>query len=65
MEILILLILVSLALAGAAVAAFAWTLSKGSHEHAERLALLPIEDDLEADSSRDEPKTRTRRSGQE
>ena len=32
-------------LAGAAVAFFIWSIRTGSHEHADRLALLPIESD--------------------
>ncbi|MCC6877860.1 MAG: cbb3-type cytochrome oxidase assembly protein CcoS [Sandaracinaceae bacterium] len=43
MEVLILLIFVSLVLAAAAVAFFVITLRSGSHEHTDRLALLPIE----------------------
>ena len=45
MEVLILLIFVSLVLAGSAVAFFAWNLRGKNHEHADRLALLPLDED--------------------
>ena len=45
MEVVILLIFVSLVLVACAVAFFAWNVSTGSHDHAERLALLPLRDD--------------------
>lgn len=45
MEILILLIFVCLALVGAAVGFFAWTVRQGTFDHADRLALLPLDDD--------------------
>ncbi len=45
MEVLVLTLFVSLVLAGAAIAFFVWSIRTGSHEHADRLALLPIEPD--------------------
>lgn len=47
MEVLILLIFVSLVLVTGAVGFFAWNLRERNHEHADRLALLPLEDDEE------------------
>lgn len=44
MEVLILLIFVSSVLVTGAVAFFAWNVRQGTHEHADRLALLPLED---------------------
>ncbi|MFW5876008.1 MAG: cbb3-type cytochrome oxidase assembly protein CcoS [Myxococcota bacterium] len=49
MEVLILLIFVSSVLVTGAVAFFAWNVRQGTHEHADRLALLPLE---EADPNR-------------
>ena len=49
MDVLILTLFVSLMLAGAAVGLFVWSVKSGSHEHADRLALLPIEGDDEHD----------------
>lgn len=45
MEILILTLFVSLVLAGAGVGFFVWSVRQGAHEHADRLALLPLQDD--------------------
>lgn len=45
MEIVILLVFVSLVLAIGAVVFFAWSVREGTHQHADRLALLPLEDD--------------------
>jgi len=45
MEILILLIFVCVVLVGAAVAFFAWTVRQGTFDHADRLALLPLDDE--------------------
>lgn len=45
MEILILLIFISVVLVGAAVACFVWTVRQGTFDHADRLALLPLEDE--------------------
>ena len=48
MEILILTLFISLVLAAAGVGLFIWSVNQGTHEHAERLALLPLEpDDLD------------------
>lgn len=44
MEILILLVAVSSALAIAGVGFFVWTVRQGTHEHADRLTLLPLDD---------------------
>ena len=45
MDALILTLFVSLVLAGAGIGLFIWSVKEGTHEHTERLALLPIEDD--------------------
>ena len=45
MEILILLIFVCVVLVGGAVAFFAWTVRQGTFDQADRLALLPLDDD--------------------
>lgn len=45
MEILILLIFVSVLLVGSAVAFFAWTVRQGTFDQADRLALLPLDDE--------------------
>lgn len=44
MDILILLIFISLALVGGAVIFFAWTLSKHTYEHNDRMSILPLEE---------------------
>lgn len=43
MEVIILLLFVSTVLAASGVAFFAWNLRQKSHEHADRLALLPLD----------------------
>ena len=45
MEVLILLIFVCVVLVGVAVAFFAWTVRQGTFDHADRLALLPLDDE--------------------
>ena len=45
MEILLLLIFVYVILVGVAVAFFAWTVRQGTFDHADRLALLPLDDE--------------------
>jgi cbb3-type cytochrome oxidase maturation protein len=45
MEILILLIFVCVILVGVAVAFFAWTVRQGTFDQADRLALLPLDDE--------------------
>lgn len=45
MEILILLIFVCVVLVGIAVAFFVWTVRQGTFDHADRLALLPLDDE--------------------
>lgn len=45
MEVLILLVFVSLTLAASAVGFFAWLVRQRTFQHADRLALLAIEDD--------------------
>jgi len=45
MDVLILTLFVSLVLAAAGVGLFIWSVRQGTHEHIDRLALLPIEDD--------------------
>lgn len=54
MEVLILTLFVSLILAGAGVGFFVWSIRTGSHEHADRLALLPIESE-ETTTPRSDP----------
>ncbi len=46
MEILILLIFVCVLLVGVAVAFFAWTVRQGTFDQADRLALLPLDDEM-------------------
>ncbi|MBW1904574.1 MAG: cbb3-type cytochrome oxidase assembly protein CcoS [Deltaproteobacteria bacterium] len=46
MEILILLIFVCVVLVGVAVAFFAWTVRQGTFDQADRLALLPLDDEM-------------------
>lgn len=48
MEVLVLLVFVSLTLAGSAVGLFAWLVRQRTFQHADRLALAPLEDDLRA-----------------
>ena len=45
MEILILLIFVCVVLVGVAVAFFAWTVRQGTFDQADRLALLPLDEE--------------------
>ena len=45
MEILILLIFVCVVLVGIAVAFFVWTVRQGTFDHADRLALLPLDEE--------------------
>jgi len=45
MEVLVLLLFVSIVLATMGVGFFAWTIRQKSHEHCDRLALLPLDDD--------------------
>lgn len=45
MEIVPLLVLCSLALAAGGVLMFLWSTRLRDHEHADRLSLLPLEDD--------------------
>ncbi|MFW6067533.1 MAG: cbb3-type cytochrome oxidase assembly protein [Myxococcota bacterium] len=45
MEVLILLVFVSTVLVAGAVAFFVWNVRQGTHEFAERLALLPLEEE--------------------
>ena len=47
MNIIPLLVLFSLALATCGVLLFLYSVRQGDHEHATRLSLLPLEDDLE------------------
>jgi hypothetical protein len=48
MEVLILTVFASVMLVAAAVAFFAWNLRERSHEHIDRLTLLPLDDDQPA-----------------
>lgn len=45
METAILLMFVSSVLASVAVLSFVWTVRSATHEHADRLALRPLDDD--------------------
>jgi cbb3-type cytochrome oxidase maturation protein len=45
MEILILTVFVSLMLVAGELIFFAWNLHHGSHDHSDRLSLLPLEDE--------------------
>ncbi len=45
MEILILTVFVSMALVLGELVFFAWNVRQGSHDHSDRLTLLPLEDD--------------------
>ncbi len=47
MEVLILLIFVSLVLVTGAIGFFAWGLREHVYDHADRLALLPLEEDAQ------------------
>jgi nitrogen fixation-related uncharacterized protein len=47
MEVLILTVFASVALVASAVLFFAWNLRQHSHEHIDRLALLPLSDETE------------------
>ncbi len=53
MNVIPVLVVCSLFLAACAVALFAWSVHRGDHEHADRLALLPLEDDLTPNSDLD------------
>ena len=46
MEVLILLIFVCVVLVGGAVAFFAWTVRQGTFDQADRLALLPLDEEM-------------------
>lgn len=45
MEVLILTVFVSVVLVVGELLFFAWNIHHGSHDHTERLSLLPLEDD--------------------
>ncbi len=45
MEVLILEVFVSLLLVAGSLVLFAWTVRQRDHEHSDRLALLPLEED--------------------
>ena len=45
MEALILTLFVSLMFAAVGIGFFIWSVKQGTHEHSERLALLPMEND--------------------
>ena len=45
MEVLILLVFVSTLLAVGGVGLFVWSVRQGTHEHSDRLALFPLDDD--------------------
>lgn len=45
MEVLILTVFVSLVLVAGELVFFAWNVRHGTHEHTDRLSLLPLEDE--------------------
>jgi nitrogen fixation-related uncharacterized protein len=45
MEVLILTVFVSLTLVAGELIFFAWNLRQGTHEHSDRLSLLPLEEE--------------------
>ena len=47
MNVIPVLVICSLFLAACAVALFVWSVSRGEPDHADRLSLLPLEDDLQ------------------
>ncbi len=53
MNVLVLPVFVSLVLVAGAVLALLYSVKQGDHEHAERLSLLPLEDDA-SDAPKDE-----------
>jgi nitrogen fixation-related uncharacterized protein len=46
MNVIPLLVACSLLLVACAVGLFVWSVCRGEHDHADRLSLLPLEDDL-------------------
>jgi hypothetical protein len=46
-EVLMLTVFASGALVVAAIVFFAWNVNQGSHEHADRLSLMPLDDDVD------------------
>jgi len=48
MEVLTLTVFVSLLLVLSEIVFFAWNLYQGTHDHSDRLALLPLEDEARA-----------------
>jgi hypothetical protein len=53
MEVVPLLVLCSLCLAAGALLLFLNCIGRGDHEHADRLSLLPLEDDADVKESAD------------
>lgn len=60
MDVLILLIFVGIVLVSLSLMFFVWTVRKGSLQHADRLALLPLTDDA---PPRTEPGTHVEQGG--
>ena len=50
MEVLILTVFVSVLLVATELLFFTWNLRQGTHEHSDRMSLLPLEDDAERSS---------------
>jgi cbb3-type cytochrome oxidase maturation protein len=50
MNVIPLLVVLSLTLAGGGVALYLWSVRLGDAEHADRLSLLPLDEDLIADA---------------
>jgi len=58
MDVIPLLVFLSLVLVGMALAFFLYTVKQGDHEHADRLSLLPLEEDempQETKADKEEP----------
>ncbi len=61
MKVVPLLVLFSLFLAVCGVLLFVFSVRNHDHEHADRLSLLPLEDDLPPEHPRDQPRERDAR----
>jgi cbb3-type cytochrome oxidase maturation protein len=61
MNVIPLLVVLSLTLAGGGVALYLWSVRLGDAEHADRLSLLPLDEDLIADAPRVVPSFRNPR----
>lgn len=50
MNVIVLLVFVSLMIVVGALLAFAWSMKESEHEHADRLSLLPLDDQNPTDT---------------